>query len=453
MVSIVLALALAAVEPRVQTAVELIGEKNCPRLFARLSPPFQKVAPSDSWPKWCASVGALTDLEAAKPSGSWLRYRAKSPRGPVRFEIAFDAAGKISGLRVSPEESLPKIEGPLEDALKELRTRHHLPGLAVYVQRAGEPPTALALGVRKDGDATPVTANDRWHLGSGTKAMTATLAAILVDEKKLRWDSTVSEVFSDWKDLHPAYAGMTLELLLSHRAGFPTNIPRDPLSKLVGAPDDRASAARAVLKDKPANDAGQYAYSNAGYIVAGAMLEKVTGSTWEALLTKRVFEPLGMKSCGFGAPATPGKIDQPWGHRLEGGKLAPIEPGPASDNPPSTGPAGTVHCTLQDWARFGALHIAQRPTLVSAASMTKLHTAPPGSTYALGWIVAERSWVDGKVLTHDGSNTLFYATIWLAPASNQLYLVATNAGGDGVEQAIGEVVALLVSRFSDRSAP
>ena len=69
-----------------------VGEKNCPRLFARLSPPFQKAAPADSWPKWCASVGALTDLEVAKPSGPWLRYRAKSPRGPVRFEIAFDAS-------------------------------------------------------------------------------------------------------------------------------------------------------------------------------------------------------------------------------------------------------------------------------------------------------------------------------------------------------------------------
>src|SRR5678816_361762 len=95
-----------------------------------------------------------------------------------------------------------------------------------------------------------------------------------------------------------------------------------------------------------------------------------------------------MSSCGFGGPASPGKIDQPWAHRRVGGSLEPVAPGPQSDNPPSLGPAGTVHCGLRDWAKFAQMHVdgaRGKATLVSAATMTRLHTAWPGGDYAFGW--------------------------------------------------------------------
>src|SRR5690606_14906599 len=98
-----------------------------------------------------------------------------------------------------------------------------------------------------------------------------------------------------------------------------------------------------LLARKPEATPGtEKIYSNQGYAIAGVMLEKASGQTWEGLMQTMLFDPLGMTSAGFGAPATPGKVDQPWGHEpgLFGQK--PVPPGPRADNPLAIAPAGAV---------------------------------------------------------------------------------------------------------------
>src|SRR5207248_3569540 len=100
-------------------------------------------------------------------------------------------------------------------------------------------------------------------------------------------------------------------------------------------------------------------------------------------------------------------------------------PGPDADNPPSLGPAGTVHCSLVDWEKFLVVHLKgarSEPTIVSQSSIDTLHSPPPGGDYALGWIVADRSWGNGTVFTHSGSNTMWYATVWIAPKTNRIFV-------------------------------
>ncbi len=112
-----------------------------------------------------------------------------------------------------------------------------------------------------------------------------------------------------------------------------------------------------MLKDAPLTKPGStYAYSNVGYVLAGLMAEHVSGQSWETLMNKRLFEPLGMTSAGFGSPGHPGKVDQPWGHRDSGGEVRPTQ----VDNAPVMGPAGTVHCSVPDWAKFASLHMSER---------------------------------------------------------------------------------------------
>jgi CubicO group peptidase (beta-lactamase class C family) len=462
MLNAALALVVAALEPRVERAIAAIGEKDCPNLYGMITESFQKAAPAPTWPRWCASVGQLSEFEDLGPKDGWLRFRAASPHGPTRLDIAFDASGKISGIRANPDDTpsaKPDTTSSLDEKLVEIRNRNHLPALAVLIERPGESTTVSAVGVRKLGDPTPVGVNDKWHLGSDTKAMTATLAALLVEDKKLKWSSTVSEILPDWRDINPAYAQVTLELLLAHRSGLPANVPHETWKKITdpkNTPKERSEAAHAALRLPPANASGVFAYSNAGYVVAGVMIERVTGLTWEVALKKRVFEPLGMASCGFGAPATTGKVDQPWAHRPENNALVAVQPGPESDNPAGMGPAGTVHCSLADWAKFAELHLeaerGEKTALLSPESMSKLHTAPPDGKYALGWGVVERPWAGGKVLTHIGSNTMFYASVWLVPAKNLLFLVATNSGDESAEKAINEVLPYLVERYATRGA-
>ena len=189
----------------------------------------------------------------------------------------------------------------------------------------------------------------------------------------------------------------------------------------------------------------EYEYSNLGYSIVGAITERITGKSWEQCMRAEVFAPLGMTSVGFGGTGTPGRLDQPWGHRQDG---SPVEGnGPAMDNPPVLSPAGRVHCTIQDWARFitDQLRGARgEPALLKIGSYQKLHTPPFGGNYALGWLVAERAWGGGKVLNHAGDNTMNFANVWVAPHRDFAILVCINQGGRTAFRASDEAVAALI---------
>jgi len=76
----------------------------------------------------------------------------------------------------------------------------------------------------------------------------------------------------------------------------------------------------------PASKAGDFEYSNLGFIIAGAIAEARTGKAWKDLIRAQIFAPLGIADAGFGAPGTPGKVDQPRGHKQMAGKLTPLDP-------------------------------------------------------------------------------------------------------------------------------
>src|SRR5262249_19245641 len=203
--------------------------------------------------------------------------------------------------------------------------------------------------------------------------------------------------------------------LLRHIGGVPEGIPDAIANQMVidgKSPEARINAARAILALPPGQAHGTFAYSNGGYIIAGAALERLTGATWEAMMQNDVFAPLSMTSCGFGPPGTPGAVDQPWGHGTlnPGGAFTAYDPGDiGADNPPALGPAGTVHCSLADWGKFLSLHLAGArgvaTGLVTPATMRTLQTPPPGGDYACGWGVVDRAWAGGAALARRGGNT------------------------------------------------
>ena len=345
---------------------------------------------------------------------------------------------------------------PLEDLLEPIRKRHNLPALAAAVLVDGHLSALGATGVRKAATHVAVTRNDAFHLGSCTKAMTATLLALLIDRGKLGWDTTLAEALPDLADeMRPEYRKATIRHLLCHRAGL---VPNSPPGKSFGEffrlpgthVQQRLAYARAILKAPPRGKPGEkYVYSNAGYAVAGAIAERVTKTPWQTLMRKMIFQPLGMKTAGFGAMGTPGKIDQPWQHVLKDGKHQPIGPGQMSDNPVVIGPAGRVHSSLADWAKFVAAHLngpKGRPCGLRLKRDTWriCHEAAFDGTYAMGWVVAARNWGGGDVLTHAGSNTMNYAVVWMAPKRDFAVLVATNQGPKPAAKACDEAAATLI---------
>jgi D-alanyl-D-alanine carboxypeptidase len=311
-------------------------------------------------------------------------------------------------------------------------------------------------GVRKFGDPTLATTQDEWHLGSDTKAMTATLIGLYVDRGRIHFEDTIGSIFST-ETVDPGYANVTIEELLRNIGGTPGVIPSDIWSQMWAdgsSPDARIKAVRSLISRPPAQAVGKFEYSNAGFMIAGAALERVTGTSWEQLMQNALFAPLQMDSCGFGPPGTSGQVDEPWGHQSPsgGGDPVPQPPGsPSSDNPPSLGPADTVHCSLLDWGKFLGMHLAGargKTTMLAQATMQRLHTPPAGGHYASGWIVTSSSWSGSKALTHDGSNTFWYVTAWLSPAKNLTFVVVTNRGEGSVQTEVDAALAALTRTYA-----
>ena len=346
----------------------------------------------------------------------------------------------------------------LDRTLAAARDKDHLPAVAALVQIDGKLAGEAALGVRALGHPEAVTTNDRWHIGSDTKSFTATLIARLVEKGVMRFDDTLAASFPAFAEaMDPAYRNVTVTQLLSHTAGLPPltddkELP--PFMALIksanGVKAQREAIARKYLTMPPASKAGDFAYSNLGFIIAGAIAEARTGKTWEDLIRDQIFAPLGIKNAGFGPPGTPGKLDQPWGHKEESGKLVALDPASAeADNPPALGPAGTISIALKDWLLFAQDQLDGehgRGKLLKPETYRKLHTPVTGN-YALGW--GAKLGPDGVplLLTHTGSNGFWVADIRIMPRHDMIFLVVTNAGNAAANQAIKDIGTPLKDRL------
>lgn len=351
----------------------------------------------------------------------------------------------------------------LDAVLRPIVAKYKVPGMVGAVIEGDRVVALGAAGLRKRGGKERITADDQIHIGSDTKAMTATLIATLVEEGKLSWGTTLAELFPERaKKMHPDWRSVTVEQLVTNRAGAPGHIEKDPIWIKLATdngplPEGRLRMLDAVIAKKPEAPPGtKFIYSNAGFTIAGAIAERVTGESWEDLMSERLFKPLQMASAGFGAPGTPGKEDQPWGHG-PGGK--PVSPGRRADNPAVIGPAGTVHCSVGDWAKFVENHLSGETggsKLLKAETIKKLHTPPAGAEprYAMGWGV-EESDVGGKkgrVLRHAGSNTMWLAIAWIAPDDHYAILIGCNQGDDAAHKACDAALKAFVAERVAKAA-
>lgn len=390
------------------------------------------------------------------------------------------APASLAQAPASPEAAREPQTLNVDDKLEAIRAKHGVPALAAVLIADDRVVMQGVAGVRAEGSPQRAAIDDLWHIGSDTKAMTAVLCARLVEKGTLRWDMTLVDAFPDLAaGMDERWRGVTLEQLLSHRAGVPKDLNQDGLWRrlwqLSNAGSSTVDARREMLvtltKRPPASDPGStYLYSNGGYMIAGHIAETLAGKPWEDLMREEVFGPLGISRAGFGAPGSKGTIDQPRGHRGQAPALVAVEPGPDADNPSSLGPAGTVHVALADWAKFAAA-VARGERGGGAAAgflkpetWAKLHTPVggkgPNDGYALGWGVTTRPWAKGsgegdvgRVLTHAGSNTMWFAVAWIAPERNFAVLVASNVSSQIGPKAADEAASTLITLWRQSQDP
>ena len=345
-----------------------------------------------------------------------------------------------------PKDGDANITGLLEP----IRKKHKVPAICAAVVTSDGLKAMGAVGVRRIDANIPVTVGDKWHLGSDTKAMTATVFGRLVERGAVRWNSTLAEIFPELTTtMNNDLKEVTILQILSHRAGLAANLDWQKLSQEGSLREQRYSAVKKSLTVKPEYKPGsKYNYSNLGYVIAGAIIEKITNSTWEEQIKKILFDPLEMTTVGFGGTGTPGQIDQPWGHNDDGTPVATN--GTAMDNPLLIAPAGCVNCTITDWSKFivdqlkGAMG---KPGLLKPETYKIIQSPHFGGNYALGWLVAQRDWGGGTVFNHGGSNTMNFANVWIAPNRNFAVLVCVNQGGDIAFKASDEAVGTLIKSY------
>lgn len=335
------------------------------------------------------------------------------------------AAGAAGATAGTGGEATADLQGLIQAAQTELG----LPALAGVVLRSGGVVDQGVSGVRRLSQPDAATLADHWHIGSNIKAFTATLCAVLVDEGKLSFDATLSELFPEVNGIDPELADVTLAMVLQHRAGLAAYTSRLLLGSIpTDVVDDRQAFAEWLIQRPPATNVGEFSYSNAGYGLAGAIIERASGMTYEELLDARLVQPLGMQSeAWLGWPAGT-EAAQPWAHWSVSGPLQERPPSDAS-LPLGVSTAGNFSFTLPDYARFVELHLRARrgdPQLLTQASFDTLHA--PNGDYAMGWGALQ--YMGKPLLTHEGSLDGFDAHTAIWPAQDLAIILVTNAGAN-----------------------
>jgi len=356
-------------------------------------------------------------------------------------------------LRLFNTDKIKSDDLNVDDFTALLLKTYDLPSVAYGVIKDGEIVLSGAKGVIKRDSEIKVSASSKYHIGSNTKAMTALLAGIAVDRSEISWQSTIQDMLGQSMDNIPGeYQKVTLAQLLSHTGGIPEitdqTVWASYFTTSKSPQEQRRQMVKDILQTPRAYEPGtRFRYSNAGYTIAGLMLEEATGRSWEDLMTERIFHALNMDRSGFGAPAMGAEQSEPWGHNPEAVPPASM----FADNPAGMGPAGTVYATLPDLFNYAFLwlgqgQLPQGKILLSKHSYNEIIKVRQ-ENYGLGWGSMDGGSEIKRLLAHDGSNTTFYSRFYFMPETNHAVIILINDGSKNARPFIEELTTYLMKNY------
>lgn len=418
-------------------------------------------------------LGALTPRAISTQTPTTLTLHIQADKAgdrwfEARFAVTEAASAKLRTFSLnpslSPDLADKSYEGwrSLSELARAVARDIGVPGLAVAVF-ANERTEVAAWGVRVHGLPEMIHHSDRFHLGSITKSMTSTMIGRLVELGVVDWKTRIGDILSDI-DMRPEYRTVTLEALLRHRGGIVSHLPYSEKQLgafRVGNPiEQRAAFVADVLKQGPSTSSiGSMRYSNAGYVIAGHMVERAAGQSWETLMRSHVLGPLNMTSADFGWPATTSRPHQPRGHRTNGASLTPQPLDDSYELGPLFAPAGDVHGSIVNLATYATAHLRGlrgRDGILKAETFRRLHALPANVQgtvpYAAGWVVEAR-WGEGIWHWHNGTAGTFYALVMIHPASQMAVAVAMNAAPGGHEATAMKMVHAVYRNVRGGTAP
>ena len=325
--------------------------------------------------------------------------------------------------------------GPPRFNLRAMLDHERVPALGLAVVTSTTMKHLEVAGRRSWTGTNLVKPTDSWQIGDLTMGVTSAIQARLIESGKLTQGDKLSALLLD-VSLHEAWKDATIETLLAHRTGLDDTvlITNSWLSSRNADPSPPAAQrmvfAASVLASAPDQPVGSFRPARSNYIIAGAVLERVSGRRFEALAKGEAFDWWGASDAGFGVPLG----DAPQGHRiLASGQLEPIVNGEQGDYPAIMAPATGMHMTLAEYGRFLQLFLSDGGGWLKPASLS--HMARPWDKspagFGLGWQFSnDDEWAKGPVLSHQGSNAYWRAHVVVAPARDLGILVVCNADSD-----------------------
>jgi CubicO group peptidase (beta-lactamase class C family) len=334
------------------------------------------------------------------------------------------------------------------------------PGIGVAIVRRGQAPWLKGYGVRTMGKPGAVDVHTRFGIASNSKAFTAAALAMLAEEGKLDWDDPVTKHLPEFRMADPAVTGMfTVRDLLVHRSGLP--LGAGDLLYFPQSSADAAKVVRALQYLKPVRGFRTgYDYDNILYIVAGVLIERLSGKSWRDFVTQRILVPLGMTDAVASRDLL--RTDNVAGrHARLGPPVRGV--GPMQVIAPDEGPlidaAGGINASVADIAKWLELQLAQgalpdgkrlwsaaagnamwQPQVIMSSSDggTDLNPARPVmSGYALGWVVQD--FRGTRLISHSGGLSGQVTQTAFLPAKGIGVAVFSNSE-DGVSGGIRNAI-------------
>ncbi len=308
-------------------------------------------------------------------------------------------------------------------------------GVLIAVSDKRQVTTKISSGTRSSNSSEPLLPDDRVLIGSVSKSLTAGLIAIYVDKKSIRWNTTIGSAFPELTaEVAGGNSTATVEQILCHYSGLKLPFAPSVAGKSKNGPDFRYAILKAAFQEPAIARPGEkYAYNSSGSFSV-AMLEKLTGGTYEKMMSDNFFVPLGLRTFSMGRPwkkSTDALVSEV---QIDG----KIQEAPANWQPQlNFDPSGAWSCSLPELLVLAKAQ-CYGGTFITGNSLDKLFTAPYGDNYCLGWSGSARSEWRG----HSGSSGLGDSTVLrLAPRKQVAFAFSFKRGtGDpGIKELIGEM--------------
>lgn len=342
-------------------------------------------------------------------------------------------------------------EATAAEIVGEAREKFNIPAVTISVMDSSRILYSVTDGIREDGASVPVTIHDYFHIGSCSKSVLAYVAAQLVEEGAISWDTGFFDIYPElWGETSAAYLTITLEALLSCRAGIlPYTSGSEFFPDLIGSENRALDFIKYLLHQPPAAPQDgqgkfEFLYSNASYTLAVAMLEEATGSAYEALLQKYIREGLGLEVF-IGWPYEISS-NQPLGHLQSwDNTLTVIGPASVYALNPLIKAAGNLSMTSEDFASYVQLHLrglTENGTGLSSDVFKYLDIKYSG--FSLG------AWNGTRVFKPyvclDGTAGTYYARGVILPKSDLGFTIMMNCGSEEAAEYI--TMALLKAYYN-----